>query len=40
MMDAKVNKMLYTLNRRVARLNDEIDLDAPKVIIDLEMSLI
>lgn len=39
-MNAELNKTLYTLNRRVERLNEEIEHNAPKAIIDLEISLI
>lgn len=39
-MSTELNKTLYTLNRRIARLNEEIEHNAPNAIIDLEISLI
>lgn len=40
MTDEELNKAVYTLNKRMERLNNEIEQDAPKTIIDLEISLI
>lgn len=40
MTNAELNKTLHTLNRRIARLNEEIGHNAPNTIIGLEISLI
>ena len=40
MTNAELSKTLYALNRRIARLNEEIEHNAPNAIIGLEISLI
>lgn len=40
MTNVELDKAVHALNRRVGRLNSELEQNAPKMIVGLEISLI